>query len=85
MGSAYHIEINPSENGIYDRLVVQDIIKDVAQSQPLEVAKDSRPFKVVVLDEADLLSREAQHGLRRTMEKYMSTCRISILKSFLLH
>jgi hypothetical protein len=77
LGSAYHIELNPSENGIYDRVVVQDVIKDIAQSQPLEVSKDSRPFKVVILDEADLLTREAQQGLRRTMEKYMATCRIS--------
>lgn len=73
--SNVHLEINPADVGIYDRVVIQDLIKEIAQTQQVD-ALASRKFKVVVIKEADQLSRDAQHGLRRTMEKYMHTMRV---------
>ncbi|KAL6040381.1 Subunit of heteropentameric Replication factor C (RF-C) [Balamuthia mandrillaris] len=77
VSSVYHIEMNPSDAGYHDRLVIQEVIKSIAQSPPLDGgAQGHASFKVVVLNEADRLSKEAQHALRRTMEKYATSCRL---------
>ncbi|KAG2355061.1 P-loop containing nucleoside triphosphate hydrolase protein [Suillus spraguei] len=73
--SNFHIEITPSEAGNYDRVVIQDLLKEIAQTQQVDLNAKHR-FKVVVINEADSLSRDAQAALRRTMEKYMSNMRI---------
>eukprot|EP00919_Chromeraceae_sp_WS-2016_P045958 GHVR01109303.1.p1 GENE.GHVR01109303.1~~GHVR01109303.1.p1 ORF type:complete len:178 (+),score=33.82 GHVR01109303.1:50-583(+) len=73
LSSAYHIEVTPSEVGNKDRAVVQHLLKEVASSPPLQLG-DAPKFKVVLISEVDALSQHAQAALRRTMEKYMSTC-----------
>eukprot|EP01101_Sappina_pedata_P007983 TRINITY_DN432_c0_g1_i1.p1 TRINITY_DN432_c0_g1~~TRINITY_DN432_c0_g1_i1.p1 ORF type:complete len:501 (-),score=175.04 TRINITY_DN432_c0_g1_i1:61-1521(-) len=75
ISSSHHIEINPSSVGNNDRYVIQEVLKEIAQSHPLD-ATAKRPFKIIVIDEADRLSRVAQQALRRTMEVYMATCRL---------
>lgn len=79
LSSPFHIDINPSDAGNYDRVVIMQMIKEIAQSVPVNVSKTQPRFKVVVLNEAEKMTRTAQNALRRTMEKYMATCRIILI------
>lgn len=78
VASNYHLEITPSDVGNYDRVVVQDLLKEVAQTQQVDSAARQK-FKVVVINEADHLTRDAQSALRRTMEKYSPNLRLILL------
>lgn len=78
VASVYHLEITPSDVGNYDRVVIQDLLKEVAQTQQVDQSAKQR-FKVVVINEADHLTRDAQAALRRTMEKYSPNLRLILL------
>ncbi len=70
-GSAWKasfLELNSSDERGIDTIRIK--VKDFARTVPLDGG-----FKIVYLDEADALTKDAQHALRRTMEKYSSTAR----------
>lgn len=74
INSNYHIEVNPSEVGIYDKVVIQALIKNTASSASLHNFQQS--FKTIVISNADRLTKDAQHALRRTMEENLASCRL---------
>ncbi|HIH20191.1 TPA: replication factor C small subunit [Candidatus Micrarchaeota archaeon] len=63
------IELNASDERGID--VVRGKIKDFARTLPLSGVD----FKLILLDEADSLTSDAQQALRRTMEAYARNCR----------
>ncbi|CAF1106721.1 unnamed protein product [Adineta ricciae] len=75
IGSHSHTQVNPSGVGIYDRVVVQELIKTIAQTKQI-ISNEQQSFKVIVIVEVDKLTRDAQYSLRRTMEKYINSCRL---------
>ena len=58
--------------------MIQELVKEVAGTRQINTEKQ-KSFKVIVITEANRLSKDAQHALRRTMEKYMASCRLILL------
>jgi replication factor C small subunit len=71
-----YLELNASDERGID--VIRQKVKDFARTRALQ----SVPFKVIFLDEADALTREAQQALRRTMENFTGTCRFILSCNF---
>ena len=63
-----YLELNASDERGID--IVRQKVKDFARTKSL-----NSNFKIIFLDEADALTREAQQALRRTMEMFTQTCR----------
>jgi replication factor C subunit 3/5 len=91
ISSDYHMELSPGDAGNNDRFVIQDVLKEIASSKNIKSSvggltqqqQEEEPttapetdIKVVVLNQVDRLSKQAQAALRRTMEKYAVTCRL---------
>ncbi|MEM1511001.1 MAG: replication factor C small subunit [Candidatus Jordarchaeales archaeon] len=70
------LELNASDARGID--VIRGIVKDFARTMPLGEV----PFKILVLDEADALTQEAQQALRRTMERFTRTCRFILVVNY---
>lgn len=92
ISSPCHLEITPSDMGNNDRIVIQDLLKEVGQTEALDFSAlikkpdvvdsdigQQKKFKVVIINEAEKLSRDAQAALRRTMEKFSGLIRLILV------
>jgi replication factor C small subunit len=70
------MELNASdERGIN---VVRETVKTFARIKSI----GEIPFKIMILDEADNMTADAQQALRRTMERFTETCRFVMCANY---
>lgn len=70
------LEMNASDTRGID--VIRGKVKEFARTKSLS----GTTLKIIFLDEADALTTEAQHALRRTMEKYAATTRFILSANY---
>ncbi|MGC8812415.1 MAG: replication factor C small subunit [Candidatus Aenigmatarchaeota archaeon] len=70
------LELNASDARGID--VIRGQVKDFART----IALGNVPYKLIILDEADALTPEAQQALRRTMEMYTNVSRFSLICNY---
>jgi len=70
------LELNASDQRGIE--IIRGKVKEFAKTLPLSGGM----VKIIFLDEADALTSEAQHALRRTMEKYSATTRFILSANY---
>lgn len=80
------LELNASDERGID--VVRNTIVNFAQTRGLQAFArnadvDQVHFKLVILDEADAMTKDAQNALRRVIEKYTDNVRFCIICNYL--
>lgn len=75
IGEAF-LEMNASDSRGID--TIRGKVKEFARTLPITGGL----VKIIFLDEADALTAEAQHALRRTMEKYSATTRFILSANY---
>mgnify|MGYP006270778475 CR=1 FL=1 len=70
------MELNASDERGID--VVRETVKTFARVKSI----GEIPFKIMILDEADNMTGDAQQALRRTMERYTETCRFTLCANY---
>jgi len=70
------MELNASDERGID--VVRETVKTFARVKSI----GDIPFKIMILDEADNMTSDAQQALRRTMERFTETCRFVLCANY---
>ncbi|KAK1222866.1 Replication factor C (RF-C) subunit [Marasmius sp. AFHP31] len=73
--SNFHVEITPSEAGNFDRVVIQELLKEIAQTQQMDLNAKQR-FKGAYFGRSCCNAILTYIVKLQTMEKYMSNMRI---------
>jgi len=78
--SFHHIFIEPKGNN-HDRYLIHDVIKVYVSKSRYNLIESKHNFKLVVINNVDIMSESVQFSLRRTIEKYSDQCRFIIISN----
>ena len=87
--SPHHFQIDPSIHEVHDRAVIKAVVQDIVQynlvtnsRKKVQTQRDkvkdnirSDTYRIIVFENLDKLTQEAQQSLRRTLEVNIQTCR----------
>jgi DNA polymerase III delta prime subunit len=76
LSSIYHHQINFSIHNTYDRKLLKLYLEEIS-TQPISKVK----YRIIVLENADMLSIDAQESLRKTLETYIKNMRFIFISS----
>ena len=73
--SNYHFEINVQNIPKNHQHIIAEFILDISKTMNIFTHR----YKIIILNNAEFLSRNIQHQLRRMMEMYNKNCRIILI------
>lgn len=76
--SFHHIFIEPKGNN-HDRYLIHDVIKLYITKTRFNLIKSKHNFKLVIINNIDIMSESVQFSLRRTIEQYSEHCRFILI------
>jgi DNA polymerase III delta prime subunit len=78
--SFHHIFIEPKGNN-HDRYLIHDVIKLYIGKTRCNLFKTKHKFKLVIINNIDIMSESVQFSLRRTIEQYSEYCRFILISN----
>lgn len=78
--SYHHIFIEPKGNN-HDRYLIHDVMKLYISKSRCNMIESKHKFKIVVINNVDIMSESVQFSLRRTIELYSEKCRFILISN----
>jgi DNA polymerase III delta prime subunit len=78
--SFHHILIEPRGNN-HDRYLIHDVMELYVSKVRYNFNNSKHTFKVVIINNVDIMSESVQFSLRRTIEKYSEQCRFILISN----
>lgn len=76
LASSYHYQFNPNNHNIYDRTLLKLFLNEITYSIISKI-----DYRIIIIEDADQLSTEAQESLRKTLETHISNCRFIFISN----